>query len=166
MSPKKKQAKESEDIKELIERFKGLSARVTVLESENVLLKQELNKLKNDKVGVKADMRKIVQEAVHEESYVEKLKKGITTNPGQVVQCVSELQDRRFNLVFRGIEESSKNEAEERKAHDDTQIKKVADKAGLPKKFAQSILSARRLGRKEEGKNHRPLLVRLSSQDL
>lgn len=151
---------ELQDLKEIV---KGLTARVSVLESEKENLKHELKKVQDAR---NVNVKKFVEEAVQKDSYVEKLKQNLTTKPGQVVKCVADLQDRRFNLVFRGIEESNKTDSEEKKAHDEVQVKKVADKAGLPKKFAQSILSIRRLGRKEEGKNHRPILVRLSSQDL
>ena len=102
------------------------------------------------------------------ESFAEKLKKNLTTKPGEVIlKRVADMQDRQLNVVFRGLEELTSQEAEERKQHDMERLCSVAVEAGVQEKeFRDSVVRVRRLGKREEGKTHSPLLVRLSSQDL
>ena len=70
-------------------------------------------------------------------------------------------------MVFRDIEESDKEGEEEKKKHDAERMCEVAEKAGVDNAiFRESITRVRRLGKEEEGKKFRPLLVRLSSSDV
>ena len=56
---------------------------------------------------------------------------------------------------------------EERKQHDEERLSEVAVVAGVSKEeFRRCLVRVRRLGKREEGKTYRPVLVRLSSQDV
>ena len=70
------------------------------------------------------------------------------------------MQDRRLNLIFRGVKETE--------GDDDTRkVLSIVETAGVAiEKFRESLVAMRRLGKKEEGKLYRPILVRLTSQEL
>lgn len=168
----KGQANEIEELQETIGQLKEVLdnavARVKQVEEENKKLKHRFDTLENGKAVkfAQKDMEKLVEETVKRESFADMLKKNIKTKPRQVIQQMADLQDRRYNLVFCGIEESKEENNDAKKAYDQDQIKNVAKQAGLPKSFHQAVVACRRLGKKLENHNHRPLLVRLNSQDL
>ena len=130
------------------------------------LMEEELAKLREDKARAK----EMVQATVRKETatFAEKLKKNLDATPGHVIQKeVADLQDRRLNVIFRGIRESAAKEKEDRQNHDLARIEDVAEKAGIKKEdFKRVQVSARRLGKWEEGKTHRPILVRLTSTEV
>ena len=138
------------------ERVTRLESLVQRLQEENKELREKLS----DTVA-----KEVKKETA---SYAATLKKNSNVIPGEVIQRhVSDLQERRLNLVLRGIKESEADEAEGRKRHDREAALQVAVAAGLDHdEFARSLTVTRRLGKKEDGKNFRPLLVRLESQEL
>ena len=102
-------------------------------------------------------------------SFAEKLKENLKATPEPVVtvKTVTDIQDRRRNLIFRGIEESYNPEGSRRKEYDENQVLKVMKMAGMkPALFQEAMLTVRRLGKKEDGKHYRPILVKLSSQEV
>ena len=80
---------------------------------------------------------------------------------------MAEIQDRSLNLIFRGIKELQSEDVEERKRSDTQGVVVVAQCAGIDRDvFQKAMVAVRRLGKREEGKQYRPLLVRLTSQEL
>lgn len=156
-------------VHELVAKVNVMEKRMEAQENENKDLKKKIASLERDlseKSGmVKQEVKRVVEDTVKSESFADKLKKGLRVEPGKVVEQVAELQDRRYNLIFRGALESDKEDLEERKAHDEKQIKVIAEKAGLPKSFLNSVVSIRRIGKRADGVSYRPLLIRLTSQD-
>lgn len=148
----------------------SVGEELKVVKKENQQLKERIVKLEKNEKQVRSDLEEKVKASVkvhcESETYVDKLKKNLNVEPGQVVQCVAQMQDRKQNLIFRGIKELADDNPEKRKEHDQREVEKVANFAGLPDMFKQSVITTRRLGKKEEGKDYRPLLVRLASQDL
>ena len=117
----------------------------------------------------KAGQEKL-KETVRKETatFAEKLKANLATQPGKVVTLkeVTDINERRMNVVFRGIQESS-GEAEQKQHQDFEKLCEVAVKAGEDGDlFRKTVIRARRLGKQEEGKNYRPLLVRLIAPDV
>lgn len=147
-----------------------MGQELKAVKKENQHLQERIVKLEKSEKQARVDMEENVKASVkvhcESESYVDKLKKNLSVAPGQVVQCVAQMQDRKQNLIFRGIKELAEEDPEKRKVHDGEEVQKVANLAGLPDSFGRSIITTRRLGKKEEGKDYRPLLVRLASQDL
>ena len=132
-------------------------------------VQQLKEKVREEEKGQK-EMEQKVKETVRKEtaSFADKLKANSTMQPGKVIlKEVTERQDRGRNVVFRGVRESNEEEEDDRKTHDLEKLMEVAMKAGVDAELVQnSITRMRRLGRREEGKNFRPLLVRLTSSDV
>lgn len=147
---------------ELLELRKELKA----LQKENQELKKRVGHLEQAREQDNEKVQETVKRTVKEQtkSYAETLKKGLPK--GEIAKQVADIHDRKMNIIVRGIKELSSTEPEERKQHDIKEVEKVAKAAGLDDKFGESLLSARRLGKREEGKEYRPLLVRLSSQEM
>ena len=132
-------------------------------------VKQLEAKVKEEERGER-EMEQKVKETVRRETatFAEKLKAHSTMQPGKVIlKEVTERQDRGRNVVFRGIRESDGEGEEDRRKHDVEKLVEVAGRAGVDiESVKKSIIWVRRLGKREEGKNYRPLLVRLSSSDV
>jgi hypothetical protein len=85
---------------------------------------------------------------------------------------VTEQQARHYNVVVRGVRQSDKEDSIERMADDGRAVGKVfaialeSTKKQMNEMLLPSIKSVRRLGRREEGKDYRPLLVRVGDADL
>ena len=149
--------KEKEELGKQLERLQG---RVS-----------ELEKKQTGGGGDTEKVEKMVKETVQREttSFAEALKKDLKERPGKVavVEQVAEMQDRRYNVVFRGVEESEEEDSGERKKADIEAVIQIARRVGVEEAvMAEAISTARRLGRKEEGKNKRPMLIRLKSLEL
>ncbi len=119
----------------------------------------------------KADMRvDSAMKEVHKnhETFADKLKKNLGNPGGQVVaREFANLQDRRFNIIIRGVQESQADEGLDRKEHDRREAVKVASEAGMDRHlFEGSVVTVRRLGKSNEEHSYRPMLVKLSSQDI
>lgn len=162
----------------------------SVIDMKNILdvvaeLRCDLEKVREENEGLKCRVEKLekqlsssnkkVQEVVkttlekEKESYANKLKENLNLTSGARVstRTVSDLQDRRLNLVFRGIKELNSESIQDRRHHDEGEILKVVRMGGMPEStFKQTMVTVRRLGKKEVGKDYRPLLVRLTSQDI
>ncbi len=135
------------------------------LRSEVIKLKGKVGQSTVDEEAV----AKVVQKEVQKESETWAKVAGKNANPGPVftVQTFTDLQDRRSNVIVRGVQESEAQDAEVRKKNDLKGIEQVATAAGLdPKAFVGTIEAHRRLGKKHEGVNYRPILVKFRSQDF
>ena len=166
------EAGEAKQLKCMLQRLTKLEEE---LQEEKSLRKELERKVKHLEAKVieekgQMEMEEKVKETVRKETatFAEKLKANSPMQPGKVIlKEVTERQDRGRNVVFRGIRESDKEGEEDRKNHDMEKLSEVAFKAGMdPEVVRKSITRVRRLGKKEEGKKFRPLLVRLSSSDV
>jgi hypothetical protein len=82
------------------------------------------------------------------------------------MRLATDLQDRRFNVVFIGLKETGSAEGLERKENNMEEISNMVHLVDQTVDIRGAVLTARRLGRKEDGKYFRPLLVKVKSQDL
>lgn len=156
-----------------------LLEEINFLKKENQSLHERLDKVEKIVMVLekekKQSERKVVQavKATLEKegsSYVDKLKKNLGESTGKVIAMkqFADMQDRRMNLVFRGIGESKEVEGQLRKQHDRREILKVAEAAGIDRNALDpTIVTVRRLGRYDaEKEQRRPLLVKLTSQEM
>ncbi len=168
-----------EDQAEYKKELTCLKRRLTMVEKESKENKAEVEKLKAELSRLKESTGKCaaetaaavkeVQEEVEKEKETWAQVARKNAEPGRVVTLreVSQLQDRRFNIIVRGVKESTEKERENRHEHDRRAIVEVAGIAGVdPKGFKEAVVQCRRIGKWEEGKNFRPLLVKLRSQDF
>ena len=131
---------------------------------------QVRKKVKTLEEEEKSDHERL-KETVRKEtaSFAEKLKENLPTKPGKVVTLkeVTDINERRMNVVFRGIQEPSGEDNEQKHHQDFESLCEVAVRAGVDGDlFRKTVVRVRRLGRQEEGKNFRPLLVRLIAPDV
>jgi hypothetical protein len=155
MTQAKFNAKLEEDIKCLL-------GRIETLEGEKEDLKKRVD-------GLEERLEKTVKEEIRKEgdSYAEKLKRNLVTTSGEVImKGVTDLQERKYNVVFRGIKESGSTDGLERKENDMQEIASMVHSVDQTVDIRGAVVAARRLGKKEEGKDFRPLLVKVKSQDL
>ncbi len=165
------------------EELEAMKKTIAGLQKENKQIKEQCRLLKADNNDLKtkvkemeerqnkADMRvDSAMKEVHKshESFADKLKKNLGNPGGQVVaREFANLQDRRFNIIIRGVQESQADEGLDRKEHDRCQAVKVATEAGMDRHlFEGSVVTVRRLGKRNEEHSYRPMLVKLSSQDI
>ncbi len=154
-----------------IDEMTRILKRLDALEKENRELKNRMTELEKKQAQSEEKIGSKMLEAIKKEgdSYVDKLKKNLDSPPGKVVTVkqIADMQDRRLNLIFRGIRECDNIDGQERKNHDWNQVLNVVTLAGLNwQDFKNAMLFTRRLGKADEQHKFRPLLVRLSSQEL
>ncbi len=145
--------------------------RLDTLEKENKEMKGRILELEKRLSDSEQQITDKMMDTVRKEgdSYVARLKKNLDILPGKVVTVkqVSDMQDRQMNLIFRGIREHDGESAQERKTHDKEQVLKVANLAGMDcRAFEGALVSTRRLGKWDKERKYRPVLVRLSSQEI
>ncbi len=145
--------------------------RLDTLEKENKELKGRILELEKRHSDSEQQITNKMMDTIRKEgdSYVAKLKKNLDIPPGEVVTVkqVSDMQDRQLNLIFRGIREHDGESAQARKTHDQDQVLKIANLAGIDcRAFEDALVSTRRLGKWDKERKYRPVLVRLSSQEI
>ncbi len=178
--------KQDTELKAMKEKVKKLEAersddrlRMRIMEAEMKEHKEQYDQLRSELVelGEKpnqasmdtAAVTKVVQEEVKKESETWAKVTGKNATPGQVVTIrdVTDLQDRRSNIIFRGIKESEAEDPKQRKEEDLKNINKVVEAAGMDSEsFTEALVHHRRIGQKQDGVNYRPILVKVSSQDF
>jgi hypothetical protein len=123
------------------------------LRRENQVLKKELEDNKNITKSYGAMAAKNVSN----------MQKGNVT-----YKEVEERSDRRLNIIVRGIRESAKGDGLERKEDDRKLAISVCVSTGAVEhnEMSESILEIRRLGKYDEEKLYRPLLVKIGRGDL
>jgi FAD/FMN-containing dehydrogenase len=89
-----------------------------------------------------------------------------STTAHQKKKGATDLQERKYNVVFRGIKESCSTDGLERKENDMKEIASMVHSVDETVDIRGAVVAARRLGKKEEGKDFCPLLVKVKSQDL
>jgi hypothetical protein len=82
------------------------------------------------------------------------------------MQGVTDLQERKYNVVFRGIKENGSEDGLVRRENDMKEIASIVYSVDETVDIRAAVVASRRLGKKEDGKDFRPLLVKVSSQDL
>ncbi len=169
----------SDQVSKILERLDQVEMENAELKKRVMELEKKLEKA-DKKVSEKmSEVKTTLEKEFTSDSYVSKLKKGLNTGPGKVVTIseVADMQDRRMNVIIRGVKENDSDEAEERRRHDLEGILDVVCKAGLdPDTFKDAMVGAYRLGRREAGEKekrserernlYRPLLVKLSSREV
>ncbi len=145
--------------------------RLDNLEKENKELKSRVAELERKQDQNEEKITNKMMDTLKKEgdSYVDKLKKNLDMPPGKVVMVkqMADMQDRQLNLIFRGIREHDGENVQDKKAHDWNQVVHVASLAGLDNQtFKDAIVFTRRLGKRDEQHKFRPVLVRLSSQEI
>lgn len=172
---KASQTKELEtDLEMILKRLNQLEEDNKRLAAENTEFRKRLNTIENRDWASEKRMTETIKNAVQEqkESYVEMLKKNIQTEPRKVIMKeVSDIQERRLNMVFRGIKENSTTDTEEEKKYDREQVLKVVALAGLDEaEFGRKIISWRRLGKRNHDQGNpnrwRPILVKTASTEM
>ena len=160
-------------MKEMQEKINTLHEELAVERQARAEIEARLE-IAEEKLSLKGAGGEEMKEAIREEakreavSYAAKLKKNLQTEPGKVIlKTVANLQERKLNVVFRGVEELRSEAAEDRKEHDLRMICAITGEAGVEEEeMKKCLVMTRRLGKKEEDKVHRPLLVKLTSQEL
>ncbi len=159
----KKQATELANMKENVKRLE-----LECLENKKKM--QAMLREKADQVQVDTEtVAKAVREEVEKKSESWAKVARTNANPGKVIsiQDVTDLHDRRYNLIVRGVEEMEEKDFNQRKANDLKGLEDVIKAAGLDwESITKEVEQHRRIGRREEGVCYRPILVRLRSQDL
>ncbi len=145
--------------------------RLDVLEKENKELKRRVLEMEKRQAQSEENIGNKMMDTLKKEGelYVDKLKKNLDIAPGKVVTIkqMTDMQDRQFNLIFRGIREHDGDNAQERKTHDWNQVLNMVTLAGLDSQtFKETMVFTRRLGKRDDQHNFRPVLVRLSSQEM
>ncbi len=145
--------------------------RLDALEKENKELKGRIIELEKGQSQSEEKMANKMIDTLKKEgdTYVDKLKKNLDFPPGKVITVkeIADIQDRQMNLIFRGIQEHEGESAQDRRIYDKQQVLKVASLAGLDQKnFEDAMVFTRRLGKKNDQHKFRPVLVRLSSQEI
>jgi len=161
-------------IRDLQTKMNDMESRISTMEDENDEYKKKLRYMEEDNKELKEKLKKMDKQAAITEKKVEqrveeKMAARMEKNSGISAKQVADIQDRRMNLVFRGILEGSQKDPAERRKHDEEQATKVAENAGIPKEaFKNALITSRRLGKRDDTKecSYRPLLVKLSSQDV
>jgi predicted RNase H-like nuclease (RuvC/YqgF family) len=100
MTPKK--MTQAKFLAKLEEDIKSLLGRIESLEGEKEDLKKRVD-------GLEERLEKTLKEEIRKEgdSYAEKLKRNLVTTSGEVImKAVTDLQERKYNVVFRDIKES------------------------------------------------------------
>ncbi len=145
--------------------------RLDMLEKENKELRNRIVELEKKHVQCEDKIATKMMDALKKEGdlYVDKLKKNLSGQPGKVitVKQFADMQDRQSNLIFRGIREHDGEDTQDKRTYDKNQVLNVVALAGIDRQaFEDNLVFTRRLGRKEDQHKFRPILVRLSSQDL
>ena len=179
------------DVKEELDKLKEL---VDELRRENITLKEKMAKLEqaSERSEAQGPIQVGPMEMVEEvekaktmgrnTSYAGKIKENLEVTSGKAIflKEVAEQQARHYNVVVRGVKQSLQEDGEDRQRDDRDAAAAVfvTVKAGkrnwwtdemdedLHCKMMDEIVTVRRLGRPEEGKDYRPLLVTLASADL
>ncbi len=154
-----------------IDEMTRILKRLDTLEKENKDLKSRVAELEKKREQMEEKMTNKMMDTLEKEGnlYVDKLKKNLDIPPGKVVTVrqMSDMQDRQLNLIVRGVRELDGENGQERKLHDWNQVASVATLAGLDcNAFKEAMVYTRRLGKREEGHKFRPIVVRLSSQEM
>lgn len=125
---------------------------------------EQLEKMQNEREKKARETEKKTEEKL---SYLETLKKGLPKGNSVTIQQVADIQERHMNVIVRGVQELESEDRQERQHHDRKRIRKVAEIAGIDKnEFSNSIISFHRLGKYEQERQHRPILVKLGDQQI
>ena len=177
------------DVKVELDKLKEV---VDELRRENITLKEKVAKLEEaskrsvaqapNQVGPIKKVEEVEKATTLEENatYAGKAKKNLEVGAGKsIFKEVAEQKARQYNVVVRGVKQSTEEEGEYRQCEDREAAAAVfaTIKAGrrgwdekmdadMHCKMKKAIVAVRRLGPPEEGKDYRPLLVTLASADL
>lgn len=118
MPPKKtKTSVSEEDMATVLHRLDTLQGCVDQLEKENRELKERVEELEKKQASTEKKVSETVRMELRSSSYVDTLKKNLNSGPGKVVTVVdvADMQDRKMNIIVRGIKEAESEEAEVRR---------------------------------------------------
>lgn len=155
MAKKGKGEGQEPEMEGLVERVGKLEEEFALLKNENVELKQRVKELmqalEESRDTFKRDITATIKDTLSREgdSYVDKLKKNLNLPVGPIITIkdVTEIQDRRLNLVFRGVKELESSDLNAQRTHDQNEVLRIAEIAGLERsQVEKSLLSTRRLG--------------------
>ena len=148
-------------------------SRMAAMETDHHLLRERVKYLegelkKRDEV-VEQNVEKMVN------TYAEKLKCGLAeAQPKSTTQEVLRevavmqvvMQEKKLNVIFRGVDESDSDLAATRKEFDKQVVLNITSAIGVEEDVMEAaMVTTRRIGKHQEGRN-RPLLVRLNNQEL
>jgi len=162
------------DVQYLLRKVKDLECCLKKVQDEKITLEKRVAELeKKDNQG---NVETMIKETLKSKSYADMIKKDLVGQGGKIVTIsqVTNLQERQKNIIIRGVKEVVAESWEERNRYDKENVKRVAKIAGLDNDMVEkSILSCRRLGKRETEKDgekvlneYRPLLVRVSSPQM
>ena len=135
-----------------------LEARVNTLELENKILHEKVDKNESKTDQVKQQVGGIEKEIdAGMQKAKEEVKEEMSTE-------MKNREERKMNIVVYGIEESDKEEAEERKKEDEKKVAEIATEIGVALKGKVEVKW--RLGKKVQGETKpRPMIVRMEDAE-
>lgn len=166
---KKEEEEPVNELQALKDEVKRMKDAMREMVQEHDQLVSRIEELEKNQASTKAQIEIESKATKSNSTYLDKLKKGLTKPAGAVtVTEVTNLNDRRMNLVLKGIEEPEISDFEDRKEEERRRILDVIETVKIDKKeFEDSIKIFHRLGKREgkDGKmtKFRPILVKLNS---
>ena len=136
----------------------ALEARVQTLELQNKILNEKVEKTESKTEQVKEQVGGIEKEI---DAGMQKAKEEVKE---EMSAEMKNREERKMNIVIYGIDESDKEEAEERKKEDEKKVAEIATEIGVATKGKVEVKW--RLGKKVEGENKpRPMIVQLEDAE-